>query len=29
MKRHDYGAGYRLNEAVKCPTQALNRGVDP
>ena len=27
MKRHDYGAGYRLNEAVKCPTQALKRAA--
>lgn len=27
MKRHDYGAGYRLNEEVKCPTQALKRAA--
>lgn len=27
MRRHDYGAGYRLNEAVKCPTQALKRAA--
>ena len=27
MKRHDYGAGYRLNAAVKHPTRALRRAA--
>lgn len=27
MKRHEYGAGYRLNAAVKHPTRALRRAA--